>query len=118
MGSDSEVGVQATFELFWSAAVVFRFGENLPALRPQHHIFENHLCKIFLSASLWFAPGRPRSVLSLPRLWSVLLGCEVPDVQPVLAGKGELRAVLFQCGWGKKRLVSVLCVLYMTLCAL
>lgn len=51
VGSDSEVGVQATFELFWSAAVVFRLGENLPALRPQHHIFENHLCKIFLSLS-------------------------------------------------------------------
>lgn len=94
------------------AAVVFRFGENRSAPGPWHDMVENNLYKMFLSR---FSTGRQQSVLSLPRLWSVLLGYEVPDVQPVLAGKGELRALLLQGGRGARRLA--VCRVRLCLCA-
>lgn len=77
---------------------------KLPALRPQH--------RVFLSASLSvrFSTGRPRSVLSLPRLRPVLLGCEGPDVQPVLTGEGELGAALFHQGRRTTACVCRVCV--------
>lgn len=54
---------------------------------------------------------------SLPRLWSVLLGYEVPDVQPVLTEKGELNVAV--SAGGRRRLASVVCVcaLYKPVCA-
>lgn len=86
-----------------------RFGENLQLLGLNIMLLWT-IC-VFLSASpsLCFSTGRPRSVLPLPRLWSVLLGCEVPDVQPASTGKGELRAALCQQGEEEGSRLSCVC---------